>query len=350
MYNDFLNKNFNQISENFIQIKTLSPIISECAGICTEALKKGNKIMFCGNGGSAADSQHLAAELIGRYKVIRNSISAIALTTDTSILTAIGNDFEYEQIFARQVEGLGKSGDVLIGLSTSGESKNVLSAFEKAKSIGINTIAFTGITGGKMNEVADFVINVPSKITNNIQEMHIAVGHLMCEIIENELTTKALFLDRDGVVNVDKGYVHKEKDFEFIDGIFNLCQKAQDKGYKIIVITNQSGIERGYFKTDDFDKINNYMLSEFKKQGIAITDVLYCPSLEGNDRKPNSGMFEKAQKKYNINMGKSISVGDKKRDIDAAVKSGVFNNYLFLADDVHVNAVTIENLEEIKFN
>lgn len=184
---EFIESEFRNISCNFIHLQALAPQIEEVSVVCIDALKKGHKIMFCGNGGSAADSQHLAAELVGRYKMNRPAMNALALTVDTSILTAVGNDYGYDTIFERQVEGLGKSGDVLIGLSTSGNSKNVLAAFDMAKKKGITTVAMTGQSGGKMKEQADFTINVPSDVTNNIQEMHIAVGHLLCGVIEKEL-------------------------------------------------------------------------------------------------------------------------------------------------------------------
>lgn len=184
---EFIESEFRNISCNFIHLQALAPQIEQVASTCIEALKNGNKIMFCGNGGSAADSQHLAAELVGRYKMNRPAMNAIALTVDTSILTAVGNDYGYDTIFERQVEGLGKEGDILIGLSTSGNSKNVLLAFDMAKKKGIKTISMTGHSGGKMKEVADFYINVPSDVTNNIQEMHIAVGHLLCGVIEKTI-------------------------------------------------------------------------------------------------------------------------------------------------------------------
>ena len=139
---------------------------------------------------------------------------------------------------------------------------------------------------------------------------------------------KALFLDRDGVINYDYGYVYKKEDFKFVDGIFDVCAKAQAAGYKIIVITNQSGIDRGYFTEDDFQKINSYMLDEFAKKGIEITDVFHCPYLNHPDRKPSPNMFLKAKEKYDIDMAASISIGDKPRDIEAASKAGVGCNYL----------------------
>lgn len=144
---------------------------------------------------------------------------------------------------------------------------------------------------------------------------------------------KALFLDRDGTINIDYGYVFQPEKFEFINGIFELCRKAQEKGYLIIVITNQSGIARGYFSEQDFAKLNSYMIAEFAKHGIKITDVFYCPELSGNDRKPNCGMFIKARDKYGIDMAQSVSVGDKERDIEAAQKAGCGKNFLFTGDN-----------------
>ncbi|MBQ8750301.1 MAG: HAD family hydrolase [Alphaproteobacteria bacterium] len=140
---------------------------------------------------------------------------------------------------------------------------------------------------------------------------------------------KALFLDRDGTINIDYGYVYQPEKFDFIDGIFELCKKAQDKGYLIIVITNQSGIARGYYTDNDFHILNKYMVDEFAKHNITITDVFYCPDLEGERRKPNCKMFIEAKEKYNIDMSLSISLGDKERDVEAGKKAGVGKNFLF---------------------
>lgn len=161
-------------------------VIQLMAERCKEALKAGNKVLFCGNGGSAADAQHLAAELIGRFQKERRSLASIALTTDTSILTAVANDYGYDEVFARQVEGLGRSGDVLIGISTSGNSANVGKAALKARDTGMHTIAFTGEGGGKLKDICDITFAVPSKVTARIQEMHIMVGHIICELVEEE--------------------------------------------------------------------------------------------------------------------------------------------------------------------
>ena len=145
-----------------------------------------DKIIWCGNGGSAAQSQHLAAELVGRYRINRPAMNSISLTVDTSNLTAIGNDYGYDVIFSRQLEGVGKQGDVLIGLSTSGNSRNVVLAFEQAKKMGIKTVALVGEKGGAMRGIADLSLCVPAATSAHIQEMHITVGHLICDLIEKK--------------------------------------------------------------------------------------------------------------------------------------------------------------------
>jgi len=159
----------------------------EVAKVASSTIKAGHKIMLCGNGGSAADSQHIAAELIGRFEKERRSMAAIALTTDTSALTAIGNDYGYDQVFARQVEGLGQSGDLLIGISTSGNSKNVVRAMEVAQSKGIRTVALVGDKPeGAMQAIADYVLAAPSTNTARIQECHILIMHTLCQLVESE--------------------------------------------------------------------------------------------------------------------------------------------------------------------
>lgn len=176
--------------------QTKSSIIESCSDdvfkaidIMVESLKSGGKLMFCGNGGSAADSQHLATEFIIRlsHDIKRPAMAAIALTTDSSMLTAGGNDIGFENVFARNLEGIGRKGDVLVGISTSGNSKNIINAFEKAKSKGIKTVAFLGGTGGKLKSQADVSIVIPSSNTQRIQEGHITVGHIICESVEREL-------------------------------------------------------------------------------------------------------------------------------------------------------------------
>jgi D-sedoheptulose 7-phosphate isomerase len=164
---------------------TMNETIQKACEMAVETLKAGGKILIFGNGGSAADAQHIAAELTGRYKTERPSLAGIALTTDTSALTAIGNDYGYDRVFDRQLEGLGRAGDMAIGISTSGNSKNVISALELAKSKGMKTLGLSGRDGGGMNSACELNIVIPSSDTPRIQEMHITVGHIICQAIDD---------------------------------------------------------------------------------------------------------------------------------------------------------------------
>ena len=161
--------------------------IEKAAEMIIQSLRGGGKIHFCGNGGSAADAQHLAAELSGRFYYDRPPLNAEALHCNTSYLTAVGNDYGYEHIFARLLRGTAKKGDVLVGISTSGNSKNILCAYEFCKELGVSIISMTGATGGKMKELSDLLLNVPSTDTPRIQESHIMIGHIICELVESAM-------------------------------------------------------------------------------------------------------------------------------------------------------------------
>ena len=181
----------NELQES-LEVKTsvlnsLVPEIEKAARLMINTLKSGHKILFFGNGGSAADAQHLTAELIGRFQKERPALPAIALTTDTSIITCLANDYSFETIFSRQLEGLAKPGDLAFGLSTSGNSPNILKGLATAKKLGCKTIALLGGDGGKIAPLADLAIIVPSKKTARIQESHITIGHILCRLIEKEL-------------------------------------------------------------------------------------------------------------------------------------------------------------------
>ena len=169
-------------------IETMQEHLLEASKLAVETLRNGNKVLLCGNGGSAADAQHIAAELTGRYKTERRGLPGIALTTDTRALTAIGNDYGYDRVFDRQVEALANKGDLIIGISTSGNSKNIVSALKLGKELGCKTLGFSGRDGGAMNEVCDVNLIVPSSDTPRIQEMHILFGHTICQIVDNELS------------------------------------------------------------------------------------------------------------------------------------------------------------------
>jgi D-sedoheptulose 7-phosphate isomerase len=170
--------------------KELMELIQKVSKVVIKAYKKGNKTLIAGNGGSAADAQHIAGEFVSKFYFDRPGLASIALTTDTSILTAIGNDYGYEKLFSRQVQANGVKGDVFIGISTSGNSKNIIKALEECKGKGITTIGLTGQSGGKMKELCDYCICVPSNETPRIQESHILIGHIICAVVEEEIFGK----------------------------------------------------------------------------------------------------------------------------------------------------------------
>jgi len=178
------------IDESVLLHSRLIDVVSEirtAAGMMVDAIAGGSKVMFAGNGGSAADAQHLAAELVNRFRKDRQPLAGLALTTDTSVITSVGNDFSFEDIFSKQVRALGRKGDVLVGISTSGNSRNIVRALDQARSMGVSTIALTG-EGGAMRDHADCTIAVPSRDTPRIQEAHILIGHILCEIIEDSFS------------------------------------------------------------------------------------------------------------------------------------------------------------------
>jgi D-sedoheptulose 7-phosphate isomerase len=175
------------VKQNLLQDESQLVLIQTIVDITATAFSNGNKVLFCGNGGSAADAQHLAAEFSGRFYKDRKALPSEALHCNTSYLTAVGNDYGYEFVYSRIIDGIGKPGDILIGISTSGNSKNIINAFDKAKENGMITIAMTGANGGIMAPKADYAVKVPSDDTPRIQESHILIGHIICQLVEAEL-------------------------------------------------------------------------------------------------------------------------------------------------------------------
>ena len=176
-----------EVKQAIIRDISLLNRIEQAVEMITECFRKGNKVFFCGNGGSAADAQHLATEFSGRFYIDREVLPAEALHCNTSYLTAVANDYTFDIIYARLIAGIAKKGDVLVGLSTSGNSKNVVRAFEKAREMGVNTISLTGETGGLLKDLSDILLNVPSNDTPRIQESHILIGHIICEFVEHAI-------------------------------------------------------------------------------------------------------------------------------------------------------------------
>ena len=175
------------VKSKILANKELLDVIENVTSAITQSFRNGNKVLFCGNGGSAADAQHLAAEFSGRFYTDRDALPSEALHCNTSYITAVANDYSYDVIYSRIVKGTGKPGDVLVGLSTSGNSTNIVKAMEVAKQIGMITVSLTGAAGGKLREISEYLINVPSTDTPRIQEAHIMIGHILCELVEKNL-------------------------------------------------------------------------------------------------------------------------------------------------------------------
>jgi D-sedoheptulose 7-phosphate isomerase len=179
-----------EVKQKILANSFLISEIRKVSVACTNAFSRGNKVLLCGNGGSAADAQHLAAELSGRFYYDRPPLPAEALHVNSSYLTAVANDYSYDDVYARMVKATGRKGDILLGFSTSGNSNNIIRAFEAARELSITTVGLTGETGGKLATVCDFLINIPSIDTPRIQEAHITVGHIICELVESTLFPK----------------------------------------------------------------------------------------------------------------------------------------------------------------
>jgi len=175
------------VKQEILKDESMQKRIAAIIELITHAFLNGNKVLFCGNGGSAADAQHLAAEFSGRFYKNRKALPAEALHCNTSYLTAVANDYSFDVIYSRLIEGCGQKGDVLVGLSTSGNSINIVKAFEAAQLIGMSTVGFTGADGGKMKELSDYLLNVPSLDTPRIQESHIMLGHIICQLVEEKI-------------------------------------------------------------------------------------------------------------------------------------------------------------------
>ena len=175
-----------ETKQQVLSDETLLQTVCDVVNTIVTAFKNGNRVYFCGNGGSAADAQHLAAEFSGRFYTDRKALPAEALHCNTSYLTAVGNDYGFDVVYSRMIEGIGEEGDVLVGLSTSGNSANIINAIEAAKQKKMTTVGFTGLTGGQMRSVCDYLINIPSTDTPRIQESHILIGHIVCQLVEEK--------------------------------------------------------------------------------------------------------------------------------------------------------------------
>lgn len=336
--------------------------IAAAAECIAAGFLRGGKLLLAGNGGSAADAQHIAAEFVGHFKEDRPPLPAIALTTDTSALTAIANDYSFDDVFSRQVEALGEAGkDTLMVISTSGRSMNIRKSAEAARKRNIKIIGLLGKGGGEVKNIVDIAIVVPSDDTQHIQEAHITIGHIICDIVERRLIEenekkqqkanvgkqthlpeikmnvsqkqRAVFLDRDGVITKEPPhYAHRLDQLALIPKSAHAIRMLNDHGFLTVVVSNQAGVARGFFEESD-TKIFNRGLEYLLKEGGAYLDgVYYCPHHPEatraeyrkicDCRKPNSGMLTRAASELSIDLERSFMIGDKWTDIEAANKAG----------------------------
>jgi len=303
-------------------------VLIEAARAIVEAIRRGNKVLVCGNGGSAADAQHLAAELMGKFYHKRRMLPALALTTNPSILTAIANDFSFDEVFVRQVRGWVRPGDVLVGISTSGESRNVLLAVYEANRLGAVTVGLSG-EAGKLKEVVEHALVVPSRETPLVQQAHGTAVHILCALVESAFYppegARAVFLDRDGVINRDVPCCSTPEDFQMYPDVPEALKLLRDAGLKLVVVTNQPGVRRGCLTLEALEAIHDKMREELAAQGVRLDAVYYCPH-HPNDgcpcRKPEIGLFTTASEELHIELARSFVVGDSEADIEVGMRIG----------------------------
>ncbi len=304
-------------------------VLAAVARDLTRALARGGKILIFGNGGSAADAQHLVAEMTGRFRKERRALPSIALTTNTSSLTAIGNDYSYDFVFARQLEALGAAGDVAVGLSTSGNSPNVIAALEVARRKKLLTVGLTGSDRGKLQAIVDHCIQIPSSNTARIQEGHILAGHILCELVENEFCdNQVVFLDRDGVLNKkapEDDYIRSWDQVELLPDVVSSVARLNAAGFKVFIVTNQRGVARGMVHLPELEEIHRRMRARFAEEGAQISGVYYCPhdySDQCDCRKPKPGMLLRAAHENGFHCGGCWMIGDSDSDIEAGRRAG----------------------------
>ncbi len=314
-----------ELEESASVTRSVSPEqVLRVASILVDAFRRKNKVLLFGNGGSAADAQHIAAELSGRYLFDRPPLEAAALT-NVSAITAIGNDYSYESVFERQVEASARPGDVVIGISTSGNSANVLRAVAKAKALGATTVGFSG-PGGKLMDIVDEAVTIPSTRTSRIQEGYMAAAHVICGIVERSLFGgRAVFIDRDGTIARDVPYCPRPEDLVLFDGVGEAVRKLNEAGFLVIVVTNQSGVGRGYFNEQTLGRIHQKMVDDLAEGGGKVDAVFYCPHRPEDGcrcRKPELGMVLQALERFPIDLASSYVVGDSDHDMELARRIG----------------------------
>lgn len=315
----------NELQESASVIGAVDPQqIDAIAQAMVHAFRQGGKVVFFGNGGSAADAMHLAAELSGRYLMDRPALDGMALTSLSSI-SAIGNDYGYDKVFVRQLEGCIHKGDVVVGLSTSGTSKNVIVALERAKEMGAVTVAFTG-PGGTMNDLVDLALTIPSRSTPRIQEAYMCAGHIICGLVEKGMFGhKAVFVDRDDTIAKDVPYCSRPEDLYLFPGVGRSIKRLNDAGFLVVLVTNQSGVGRGYFDVATLNEIHEKLKADLHVDGAHLDAIYYCPHRPEENcscRKPATGMLERAVRDLNIDLRSSFVIGNGDHDVAMGRSAG----------------------------
>ncbi len=298
--------------------------IRAAADLLIEAFRNGNQAIFMGNGGSSADAQHIAAELSGRYLMDRPALPGVCLSNIAPV-TAIGNDYSYSVVFKRQIEAFCRKGDVAVCYSTSGNSENVILAAEEARARGAKVLSFTG-DHGRLREIADVAVVIPTTETPRVQEGYLCASHIMCGLVERGLFgNRAVFLDRDDTLAPNVPYCSDPDLFVPYDDVPEGIARLNAAGFKVIVVTNQSGIGRGYLDEGVLASIHSKLVDVVEAGGGRIDGIYFCPHHpdDGCDcRKPRIGMGMAAVRDHSVNPYESYMVGDSSADMEFGRRMG----------------------------
>ncbi len=305
------------------------------AALVTACYEQGGKVLACGNGGSAMEAQHLVSELVGKFELDRASLPALALHANSAALTAVANDYGYDDVFARQVDALGNPGDVLVTISTSGSSENTVRAALAAKANGMSTVGYLGSKndGGHLGTLVDVPVILGASDTATVQAGHLILTHTICGLVEEALfPNKAVFLDRDGTLIANSHYGSDPDEIELLDGVVEGLLKLRGAGYKLVLVSNQSGVARGYFDEAAVARVHNRLQRMLNRHGAALDGLEYCPhhpegatspyAVECACRKPAPGMLRRAARKHGVSLSASWMVGDIGADIEAGRRAG----------------------------
>lgn len=295
--------------------------------------ERGGKLLACGNGGSAMEAGHLVGELVGKLERDRASLPAIALHENPAALTALANDYGYDDTFAHQIESLGLKGDVLVAISTSGESENIVRAVLAARAKGMTTVGFLGGSGGRLLGQVDVPVVLDARDTPTVQTGHMVLTHTVCGLVEKALfPNRAVFLDRDGTLIVNRHYGSDPDAIELLPGVAEGLRALRLAGFTLILVSNQSGVARGYFDEAAVGRMHDRLQRMLDAHGAALDGLEYCPHHPDGVavpydvpcvcRKPSPGMIRRSARKHGIDLSASWMVGDIEADMEAGRRAG----------------------------